>query len=62
MGDVIKFPGPKGADSDDQILLSPVELLKYCVAFTYRNGGMEQEDFEMMLDVFELVDKTLRDN
>jgi hypothetical protein len=60
MGDIIKFPGKKKGESEDHPL-SPVELLKYCVTFTYENGGMEEEDFDLMCDVFDLVDATLED-
>lgn len=60
MGDIIKFPGKKEAESEE-ILLSPVELLKYCVAFTYEHGGLHEEDWEVMCDVFAVVDETLKD-
>jgi len=60
MGDIIKFPGKKEAEPE-QVLLSPVELLKYCVAFTYEHEGLSEEDWDMMCDVFALVDETLKD-
>lgn len=60
MGDIIKFPGSKEAEPEE-VLLSPVELLKYCVAFTYEHGGMDEEDYQVMCDVFIMVDQVLKD-
>jgi len=60
MGDIINFPGGEKADSDEHILLSPVDLLKYCVEFTYKNGGLQQEHYLLMYDVFVEVDNQLR--